>query len=52
MEIYPSGGQTERRDRTGAFGKISRRLAVLVLGLTYFAFSFMEPNVQRSIVDI
>jgi uncharacterized membrane protein len=33
--------QGDRRDKTGAFGKISRSLAVLVLGVTYFALSFI-----------
>jgi uncharacterized membrane protein len=33
--------QGERRDKTGAFGTISRSLAVLVLGVTYFGLSFM-----------
>ena len=36
--------QTEHRDRTGVFGKISRRLAVLVLGLSCFGFSFIESS--------
>ncbi len=33
--------QGNRRDKTGAFGQISRNLAVLILGLAYFSFSFI-----------
>jgi uncharacterized membrane protein len=32
--------QGNRRDKTGAFGQISRNLAILILGSTYFLFSF------------
>jgi uncharacterized membrane protein len=44
--------QTERRDRTGAFGKISQRLAVLVLGLNCFAFSFSQTVDNRSAIPV
>ena len=33
--------QGNRRDKTGAFGQISRNLAVMILGSAYFGFSFL-----------
>jgi uncharacterized membrane protein len=38
--------QSNGRDKTGAFGKISRKLAALFMGLTYFVFSFVPINLN------
>jgi uncharacterized membrane protein len=38
--------QSNSRDKTGDFGKISRKLAVLFMGTTYFVFSFIQINLK------
>jgi uncharacterized membrane protein len=44
--------QGNRRDKTGAFGQISRSLAVLILGLAYFGFSFISFQTAGSFREV
>ena len=39
--------QSNRRDKTGTFGQISRNLAVLILGLAYFSISFVPVETAK-----